>query len=57
MWRETDGATAAASLSDVDRSIVDDFIGGLDEISQSEWQKLVAAHPAPAATGSAVAQP
>lgn len=57
VWRETDGATATASLSDVDRSTVDDFIGGLDEISESEWQELAAAHPAQAATGSTVAQP
>ena len=57
VWRQTDGATATASLSDVDRSTVDDFIGGLEEISKGEWQELVAAHPAPAATGSTVAQP
>ena len=57
VWRQTDGATATASLTDIDRSTVDDFIGGLEEISEGEWQELVAAHPAPAPTGSTAAQP
>jgi hypothetical protein len=57
LWRETEGAAAIVSLSDVDRSTVDDFIGGLEEIPEGEWQELVAAHPAPAETGSTVAQP
>ena len=57
VWRQTDGATATASLTDIDRSTVDDFIGGLEEISKGEWQELVAAHPAPTPTGSTVAEP
>ncbi|HKA85034.1 MAG TPA: hypothetical protein VKD21_14275 [Acidimicrobiales bacterium] len=57
VWRPTDGATATASLSNVDRSTVDEFIGGLEEISEGEWQELVAATPAPAATGSTIARP
>jgi hypothetical protein len=57
VWRQTDGATVHASLSEVDRSTVDDFIGGLEEISQDEWRELVAAYPAATATESTVAQP
>jgi hypothetical protein len=57
VWRQTDEATVIASLSDVDRSTVDDFVGGLDEISEGEWQDLKAAHPAPPATESTVPAP
>jgi hypothetical protein len=57
VWRQTDEATVIASLSDVDRSAVDDFVGGLDEISEGEWQDLKAAQPAPPATASTVPAP
>jgi hypothetical protein len=57
VWRQTDEATAIASLSGVDRSTVDDVMGGLDEISEGEWQDLVATHPAPATTESTVPAP
>jgi hypothetical protein len=57
VWRQTDEATVIASLSDVDRSTVDDFVGGLDEISEGEWQDLKAAHPAASATESTVPAP
>jgi hypothetical protein len=57
VWRQTDDATVIASLSDVDRSTVDDFVGGLDEISEDEWQELKADRPAPAATESTVTTP
>lgn len=57
VWRQTDDATVIASLSDVDRSTVDDFVGGLDEISEHEWQELKADRPAPAATESTVTTP
>jgi hypothetical protein len=48
VWRQTDGATAIASLSDVDRATVDDLVGGLEQISEDEWRDLEAAEPAPA---------
>lgn len=57
VWRQTDEATVIASLSGVDRSTVDDVVGGLDEISEGEWQDLVATHPAPATTESTVPAP
>ena len=57
VWRHTDGATVIASLSDVDRSTVDDVVGGLDEISVGEWQDLKAGHPSTADTGSTVPAP
>jgi hypothetical protein len=57
VWRQTDGATVHASLSEVDRSTVDDFIGGLEEITQDDWRELVAAYPAATVTEWTVAQP
>ena len=56
-WRQTDDATVVASFSGADRSTVEDFMGGLDEISEGEWQDLVATHPAPATTQSTVPAP
>jgi hypothetical protein len=57
VWQQTDDATVVASLTGADRSTVDDFVGGLDEISEDEWRELDAAHPAPAATESTVPAP
>ncbi len=57
LWRQTDDATVVASFSGADRSTVEDFMGGLDEISEGEWQDLVATHPAPATTQSTVPAP
>jgi hypothetical protein len=57
VWRQTDEATVVASLSGADRSTVDDFVSGLDEISDGEWQDLKAAYPAAAATASTVPSP
>ena len=57
VWRQTDGATVVASLSDVDRATVDDVVGGLDEISEDEWRDLVATRPAPPPMESTVPAP
>lgn len=57
VWRQTDAATVVATLTGVGRSTVDDFVSSLVEISDDEWQDLVAAHPAPAATESTVPAP
>jgi hypothetical protein len=57
VWRQTDGATVIASLSDVDRSTVDDVVGGLDEISEGEWQDMKADHRSSADTGSTAPSP
>jgi hypothetical protein len=57
VWQQTDDATVVASLTGADRSTVDDFVGGLEEISGDEWRELDAAHPAPAATESTVPAP
>jgi hypothetical protein len=57
VWRQTDGATVIASLSDVERATVDDVVTGLDEISEDEWRDLVATHPAPPPTESRVPVP
>jgi len=53
----TAAATVVATLTGVGRSTVDDFVSSLVEISDDEWQDLVAAHPAPAATESTVPAP
>jgi hypothetical protein len=57
VWRQTDGATVIASLSDVDRATVDDLVDGLEQISEDEWRDLEATHPAPAAPESTVPAP
>ena len=50
VWRQTDAATVVATLSGVDRSTVDDFVSSLVEISEDEWQDLVAATNSDAGT-------
>jgi hypothetical protein len=57
VWRQTDEATVVASFSDADRSTVEDFVDGLEEISEAEWQSLEADHPAPVATESTIPAP
>lgn len=57
VWRQTDGATVIASLSDVDRATVDDVVRGLEETSEDEWRDLVATLPAPPAPESTVPAP
>ena len=50
VWRQTDAATVVATLTGVDRSTVDDFVSSLVEISEDEWQDLVAATNSDAGT-------
>jgi hypothetical protein len=57
VWQQTDEATVIASLTGVGRSTVDDFVGSLREISESEWRDLVAAHRDAAAPEPTIAVP
>jgi hypothetical protein len=50
VWQQTDEATVVMSLTGVARSTVDDVVDGLREVSERDWQDLLAAH-ADAATG------
>ena len=47
VWQPQDGASAVLEVTGGDRSTIDALIGGLDEVSEDEWEALVAAHPSP----------
>ena len=47
VWQPQDGVSAVLEVTGGDRSTIDTLIGGLHEVSEDEWEALVADYPSP----------
>jgi hypothetical protein len=47
IWEPTDGASAVLEATGVTRTMFDELVGGLREVSEGEWDALVASHATP----------
>jgi len=47
VWQPQDGASAVLDVSGGDRATTDAVIDGLREVSEDEWEALVATHSTP----------